>query len=103
MLAKSVLLSLTIMAAQTCYDAHAYRKGTIHHEEEAQDEQAGPASMRLLQLGQRIADGGLISVVDVRMGNGPKHQDCNKQKHSRPAQKTNVACSHTEQLQQEYL
>ena len=56
--------------------------------------------MRLLQLGQRVADGGLISAVDVRVGNGPKHQDGNKQKHPRPAYKTNVACSHPEQSPQ---
>ncbi len=56
--------------------------------------------MCLLQLGQRVADGGLISAVDIRIGNGPKHQDCNKQKHSRPAQKPNVACSQPEQSQQ---
>ena len=98
MLAQHVLLSLTIMTAQTRYDAHAYRKGTVHNEEETQNEQAGLASMCLLQLGQRVADGGLISAVDVRVCNGPKHQDCNKQKHSRPAQKTNVACSHTEKI-----
>ncbi len=56
--------------------------------------------MCLLQLGQRVANGGLISAVDVRIGNGPKHQDCDKQKHSRPAQKPNVACSQPEQSQQ---
>ena len=70
----------------------AYRKGAVHNEEEAQDEEACSSSMCLLQLRQGIANRRLICAAQVWVGNGPEHQNTHKQKHSRAAQEANMTC-----------
>ena len=47
----------------------AYRKGAINNKEEAQDEEAGSASMIGLQLSQSVPNGGFIAVVQAWISN----------------------------------
>ena len=53
----------------------AYRKGTIHNEEQAKDEQASPASSVLLKLGKPVPNGGLITFVQSGVSNQAEDQD----------------------------
>lgn len=71
----------------------SYRKGPVHNEEKAQDEEACSSSMCLLQLRECIANGGLIGVGQVRVCNGAEHQDAHKQENSRAAKEANVTCN----------
>ena len=70
----------------------AYRKCAVDNEEEAKDEETSAATAILLQLGQPIANGGLIVVIDIRICNQAKEQYTNKYKYACPAYEAYVTC-----------
>lgn len=82
--------AMMTIQTQGCLQTH--RKGAIHNQEEAQDEEAGSPRVCLLQLREGVANGGLVSAAQIGVGNCAEHQNAHKQENPRSAQKPNVTC-----------